>query len=91
MSPACSPRKPTPKRPLGNSKESLDEVFIDVMEVESHNTTEHLEEPDWKKSFWICPSKSSPTNTSIANFFAGIPKNNFKVGRITVQNELKKM
>ena len=91
MSPACSPRKPAPKRPLVNSKESLDEVCIDVMEVEIHNTTEHLEESDWKKSLWTCPSKFSHTNTSIANFFAGTPKNHFKVGIITVQDELKQM
>ena len=84
-------RKPSPKRPLVNSKESLDEVCIDVMEVESHNTTEHLEEPDWKKSWWTCPSKFSQTNTSIANFFAGTPKNRFKVVIITVQDELKQM
>ena len=52
----------------------FDEVCIDVMEVESPGAIEHLEDPYWKKSLRTCPSEFAPTNTSIANFLAGIPE-----------------
>ena len=86
LSLACSPRQPSIKRPLVNSKESLDEVCIDVMEVESTDAMEHLEEPDFKKSLRTCPSAFAPTNTSIANFLDGIPKYHSTVDRITIQD-----
>ena len=59
------------------------------MEVEIPDAMEPLEDPSWKKSSRTCPSAFSPTNTSIANFSAGIPRNHSKVGGITVQDELE--
>ena len=83
LSPACSPGRPATKRPLGNSKESFDEVCIDAMDC--------LEDPDRKKLSWTLPSAFAPTNTSIAKFLAGIHEYHSTVGGITVQDKLEQL
>ena len=88
LSPACSPRQPATKRPLGDSRETIDEVCIDTMGVEITDPMEYLEDPSCKKSSRTCPSDFAPTNTSIANLLAGITEYHSTVGGITVQDEL---
>ena len=89
LSPACSPRQPSADRPLGNSKEILDEFYIEVTEVESPDAMEHLEDPARKKSLRTRTSVFSPKNTSIANFLSEIIEKHSNLCRITVKEKFE--